>query len=331
MSRLENAPSRTEVARLMRAKLEHFLDSYAKAPKRIVLDIDDTLDVVHGGQQLALFNAHYDEHCFLPIHIYEAVSGKPVAMILRAGKTPSGVEVRTILKHLIRHIRARWPKVGIVVRGDSHYGRIEAMQWCENNDVDYIFGLSGNDTLRVMIEPKADAIRVNRALSGADKVRGYCSVKYAAKTWPGDRRRVVARMEATTMGFDTRYVITSLSGAPRHLYENVYCRRGEMENLIKLHKSQLGSDRTSCHSAVANQFRLILHSCAYWLLHGLRAAAPRKSGWARVEFATLRLRLIKVAARVVENIARIRVSLPTSCPDKELFVAIAMNLRPRPP
>jgi DDE family transposase len=133
-------------------------------------------DTVHGHQQLSLFNAHYDERCFLPIHIYEALdiddtwaSGKPVAMILRAGKTPSGEEVRTVLKHVIKRIR-RWPKVHILVRGDSHYGRDEAMQWCEETPgVDYVFGFAGNDVLHAHTREAAAAIAVLRAASGEDK------------------------------------------------------------------------------------------------------------------------------------------------------------------
>ena len=138
MSRLENAPSKIEIARMMAAMVDQFCDSYCGAPASITLDIDDTFDAVHGHQQLSLFNAHYDERCFLPIHIYEGASGKPVAVILRAGKTPAGVEVRTILKHVIGHIRRHWPKVRILVRGDSHYGRDEAMQWSRTILVAYV-------------------------------------------------------------------------------------------------------------------------------------------------------------------------------------------------
>src|SRR6266566_5179295 len=122
MSRLENAPSKIAIARMTAALVDQFCDSYRRAPSSITLDIDDTVDVVHGHQQLSLFNAHYDERCFLPIHIYEARSGKPVTMILREGKTPSGAEVRTVLKHVVKRIRRHWPKVHILVRGDSRYG-----------------------------------------------------------------------------------------------------------------------------------------------------------------------------------------------------------------
>ena len=140
ISRLENLPGATALKRMMAAMVELFCDSFDQVPRRILLDIDDTEDRVHGGQQLALWNAHYDSRCFLPIHIYEATSGKPVAVILRPGKTPDGAEVALVLRHVIGRIRARWPAVDIVVRGDSHYARPEAMAWCERQRVGYIFG-----------------------------------------------------------------------------------------------------------------------------------------------------------------------------------------------
>lgn len=322
MSRLENAPSRIEIARMMGAMVDLFCASWTRPPSSITLDIDDTLDRVHGAQQLSLFNAHYDERCFLPIHIYEAGSGKPVAVILRAGKTPGGAEVRTIIKHVTRRIRRHWPKVRICWRGDSHYARPEAMDWCEQNGVDYVFGLAGNEVLRAQTRAIADDLCVRRAEGGHDKRRTWTAFHYAARSWAGERH-VVARLEATSLGLDVRYVVTTLAGTAKHLYETVYCARGQAENFIKLHKAQLASDRTSCRSPNANQFRLILHTAAYWLLHALRAAAPKRSAWARAEFNTLRLRLIKIAARVVEGAARIRVWLPTACPDAALFRLLA--------
>ena len=322
MSRLENAPSKIEIARLMGAMVDQFCASYNRAPVSIILDIDDTFDAVHGKQQLSLFNAHYDERCFLPIHICEGTSGKPVAVILRSGKTPSGIEVRTILKHVIARIRRHWPKVDILVRGDSHYGRDEAMSWCEANGIDYIFGLAGNDVLAAMLRPAADALCVKRAVSGAPKLRRCSKLRYGAKSWD-EPRRVIARLEATALGLDVRYVVTSLEGSAKHLYQTIYCARGQAENFIKLHKAQLASDRTSCRDPRANQMRLILHTAAYWLLHTLRAAAPKRSSWRTAEFTTLRLRLIKIAARVVEGAARIRLWLPTACPYAAIFRLLA--------
>jgi len=331
MSRLENAPSKIELGRLMAAMVDHYCESYARKPGSIVLDIDDTFDAVHGNQQLSLFNAHYDERCFLPIHIYDGASGKPVAMILRTGKTPSGKEVRTILKHVIGRIRRHWPKTQIVVRGDSHYGRHEAMEWCENHGIDYVFGFGGgNAVVDAMVRETADALCVERALSGKEKLRCYKKLRYGAKSW-GCERRLVARLEASSKGFDIRYIVTSLKGGAKHLYETLYCARGEAENFIKLHKAQLASDRTSCRDPKANQFRLILHTAAYWLMLTARKAVPKRSPLFRAEFATLRLRLIKIAARVIEGAARIRVSLPGACPDAALLRQLAGCFAPADP
>ena len=325
MSRLENAPGWRSLGRMMAAMVDLFCDSWKTVPKRIVIDIDDTWDEAHGAQQLALFNAYYDGYGFLPIHIYEATSGKLVAAILRSGKTPDGGEVRAILKRVIRHIRKRWPRVDILVRGDSHYARPEALDWLDDNAIAYVFGLAGNPTLKARVAAGAEDAALRRVLAGAQakvKVRRFGAFAYAAKSWRQERR-VIARIEASDRGLDVRFVVTNLADKPKRLYERIYCRRGQMENLIKAHKTHLASDRTSCHSAAANQFRLILHSAAYWLLHALRAAAPRRSWWRRAQFDTLRLRLIKLAARVIEKASRIRVALASSCPDKEILTHLA--------
>jgi hypothetical protein len=266
--------------------VELFCDSFEEVPRRILLDIDDTLDRVHGGQQLSLFHAHHDSRCFLPIHIYEAVTGKPVAIILRPGKTPDGAEVALVLRHLVEAIRRRSPKVEIVIRGDSHYARPEAMAWLERNRVRYVFGLAGNRVLLDRTAALAEDAAVRRAEQDADKVRSFHDFRYAARSWKSNERRVIARIEATRQGSDTRFVVTNLSGTPRWLYEVLYCGRGQAENLIKAHKLHLASDRTSCTKATANQFRLLVHTAAYWLLHTLKGLAPKTSFWRDAQFDT---------------------------------------------
>ena len=239
ISRLENLPGPVALKRMMAAMVELFCDSFDQVPRRILLDIDDTEDRVHGGQQLALWNAHYDSRCFLPIHIYEATTGKPVAVILRPGKTPDGAEVALVLRHLIGHIRARWPVVEIVVRGDSHYGRPEAMAWCERNRVGYIFGLASNPVLLRQVSPLAEDAALGRLAGEAEKVRRYGDFRYAAKSWAKSctgERRVIARVEAGPQGADSRFIVTNLPGLPKALYEKLYCARGQAENLIKAHK-----------------------------------------------------------------------------------------------
>src|SRR5271170_6562046 len=278
VSRWENAPSLREVMRMTYAMVDIYCASYPRPPAAVTLDIDDTVDVVHGHQQLSLFNAHYDERCFLPIHVYDTATSRPV-----------------------RRIRSHWPTTRLTIRGDGHYGRPEVMAWCEANDVDYIFGLPGSAVLRRLVEVAADDVRVRRAEAEAQIVRRYSETRYGAKSW-GCERRVAARIEASTQGLDIRYVVTNLErGSAEWLYDTLYCARGQAENLIKLHKGQLASDRTSCRSALANQVRLVLHTAAYWLMLTVRDAIPKPHPLATAEFTTLRTRLLKIAARVIET------------------------------
>ena len=335
MSRLENLPGPMVLKRMMAAMVELFCDSFAQVPDRIVLDIDDTEDAVHGGQQLALFNAHYDSHCFLPIHIYEATTGKPVAIFLRPGKTPDGVEVAAVLRHVIRHLRARWPRVAILIRSDSHHGRIEAITLCERLGAAYIFGLGGNPVLLRKITALAEDAAVARIEDAVEKVRRWGEIGYAAKRWPGRQtgkpRRVIARVEAGPQGADSRFIITNLAGAPQHLYEEIYCARGQAENLIKAHKLHLASDRTSRTRATANQFRLLVHTAAYWLIHTLRGLTPKRCFWRLAQFDTFRFGLIKVAARVVELATRIKVSLPSAFPYQATWGLLTERTAKLPP
>ena len=330
ISRLENLPGRVALIRMMAAMIELFCDSFTTVPRRIVLDIDDTEDRVHGAQQLSLFNAYHDSRCFQPIHVYEAMTGKPVAIILRPGKTPNGAEVALVLRHVVRAIRARWPRVEILVRGDSHYARPQAMDWLERNCVGYVFGLAGNKVLLGRVVDHAEDAAMGRVEGKAEKVRRFTAFDYAARSWKRPRR-VVARIEASGQGTDSRFIVTNLKGAPGWLYEAVYCQRGQAENLIKAHKLHLASDRTSCTRATANQFRLLIHTAAYWLMHTLRSLAPKTSFWRDAQLDTIRLALIKVAARVTEMLTRIKISLPSSFAYRQSLAMLAARAVKLPP
>jgi hypothetical protein len=284
--RLENSPSKTDAARIALAMVDQFCATVTPG-KVEMFDIDDTFVAAHGGQQLAFWNAHHDERGFATMHIYHVGTGAPVAMILRPSRTPKGTEVRTVIKHVTKLLQERWPNTRIVWRGDSHYGRVEAIEWIEENgDSAYIFGLPGNPVLEKQVAEVADNLRLHHAKSRQEKVRTHTSFRYQASTWTHPRK-VVARLECslqphiggpTTKGMrqevDIRYVVTSLKGSAEHLYEEVYCQRGQMENLIKLHKAQMASDHMSCHSATANQVRLILHTAAFWLMLAVRDTIP---------------------------------------------------------
>ena len=337
ISRLENLPGPIALKRMMAAMVELFCDSFDQVPRRIVLDIDDTEDRVHGGQQLALFHAHYDSRCFLPIHIYEATTGKPVAVILRPGKTPDGAEVALVLRHVVRPSAPAGRAVDILVRGDSHYARPEAMTWCERNRVGYIFGLAGNPVLLRQVAALAEDAALGRLEGEAEKVRRFGEFRYAAKSWTV-QRQVIARVEASPQGSDSRFIVTNLPGAPRWLYEKrlLRARPGREPDQGAQAAPRLRPtfplSVPSC-KATANQFRLLIHTAAYWLLHTLRGLAPKTSFWRDAQFDTIRLALIKVAARVTEMKTRIKVALPTCYPHQQSWALLAAgppSCRPDP-
>ena len=205
------------------------------------------------------------------------------------------------------------------------------MDWCDDQGIDYVFGLPGNAVLTRAVEAAADDIRTRRALTANPCLRGYTETRYAARSWKAERR-ACARIEATTLGLDIRFVVTSLaSRSAEYIYDVLYCERGQAENLIKMHKAQLASDRTSCRAPLANQMRLILHTAAYWLMLTLRDAIPKTHALAKAEFATLRLRVLKLAARVTETASRVRIAFAAHCPEAALIRHLATVLLPTGP
>jgi Transposase DDE domain group 1 len=220
ISRLENAPRKTEAARLTAALVDQ-AGTAVKPYKQEILDIDDTFCAAHGGQQLAFWNAHHDERGFASMHIYHVASGTPVVAILRPARTPKGTEVRTVIKHVTQRLKRHWRRTRIIWRGDSHYGRVEAMEWAENNDADYIFGLAGNAALDALVAEAADNLRFHHAMSSKAKLRTFASFMYRANSWKRPRK-VVARLECSLQPVtgetgmrqevDIRYVVTSLKG-----------------------------------------------------------------------------------------------------------------------
>src|SRR5271157_5730406 len=279
ISRLENLPDVRALLRMGRAMVDLYCESFAKVPKRITLDIDDTFDAVHGGQQLRLFNAHYDEYGFQPIVVFDG-EGRFITAVLRP---------------------ANWPRTEIVLRADSHYCSPEVLDWCRTNGLDYILGVAPTATLRRHIEVLEASTKARfEAAPREGKIRRFKEFFDGAKSW-SRVERIIARVEAGPEGPDTRFIVTNLNKRnARVLYEEVYCRRGQAENHIKSFKTHLAADRTSCTKATANQLRLFLHAGAYWLMWGLRVSMPKRSMWRVAQFDTLRLPLIKIAARVVE-------------------------------
>jgi hypothetical protein len=329
LSRLENLADWRALSRIGLGLIDLFCASWDRVPERIVLDIDDTDDPVHGQQELALFNTHAGGTCFQPIHIFEASSGKPVLSLLRPGKRPSGEEAARILRHVIARIRTHWPKVAILVRGDSHYAAPEVLDLFEATRCDYILGLAINATLKDIAAPWLAQCNMRRS-PNVGKVRRFHQFQYGAGTWSRERK-IIARIEATEMGTDARFIVTNLEGRGKTLYQKVYCARGCAENLIKDMKLYTRSDKTACSRWQANQFRLFLHMGAYWLLHSLRRAAPRRSIWRGATFETIRRAFVKVAVRVEEMKSRIKIAFPSSYPHRAMLIAITGTLTTQPP
>jgi hypothetical protein len=318
MCRFENAQGKKALYRMAQVLLECFIDSYEEAPEGIVIDLDDTDDRVHGGQQLSLFNSYYGDYCYMPLHIYEGKSGKLITTILRPGKRPTGRETVSILKRIIRRIRQVWPEVGILIRADFHFSSPELFDYCQENNVNYIIGYTGYKSL--LREAEGLLKRARELYESTGKpVRLYGECRYQAKSWsvPG---RIIYKVEYNSQGSNQRFVVTNLSHSSRRfIYEDVYCSRGAVELMIKEHKNHMASDRTSCSGFLANQFRLFLHSMAYVLMHHFREKHLVATELARAQFNTIRLRLIKIGAQVRELSTRIKVHLPSSYPLQEEF------------
>ncbi len=364
MSRLENAPRRSELYRLGKALVETFLASYARPPESIMLDIDDTEDKVHGEQQLALFNSYYDSYCYQPLHIYEGQSGKLITSILRPGRRPTGKEIVSILKRVVGAIRQEWPQVLILLRGDGHFSTPEVHQWCASQDpvIFYILGQSGNAVLTQkalgILEQARSLYRYQQERAGRKqaqkdrkqerskgkkgrgksanqegqrpqerhKAKRYTSFPYKAGSW-SEAHRIICKVEVSDEGENIRFVVTNLEiNRNQWIYETVYCGRGQMENYIKDHKLFLHSDRTSCHKFEANQFRLFLHSAAYVLMHTFRATGLRGTAWCKAQFNQIQLRLLKVGARIDELKTKVTFHFPSAFPLKEVYATVLSNL-----
>jgi hypothetical protein len=336
MSRLENGVSRRDLYRMTQAWVDLFLDSYPQAPKAILLDIDDTNDTTHGDQQLALFNAHYGDYGYQPLHIYEGQSGKLITTILRPGQRPSGKQIVAILKRLLPSIRARWPKVQILLRGDSHFSAPEVHDFCETHseEVYYVLGQSGNAVLKAkankLVAQAQTLYRLQHARhltsDESHKIRLFTDFPYQANSWR-QPRRIICKVEASAQGLNIRFVVTNLKyPRPQQLYDLIYCGRGQMENFIKNHKTFLHSDRTSCQTFCANALRLLLHSAAYVLLHAFAEKAFAGTQWRNSQFNILQLRLLKVAVKVTEMATKIKFHFPSSFPLQSVYVKIMANL-----
>ena len=320
MSRFENQADSKQLYRMAKALAEQFVASYPTAPQVIILDCDDTNSFTYGNQQLSLFNNYYGDYCYMPLHIYEGFSGKLITTILKPGRRSKSLNVFAIQRRIISFLRQHWPNTMIIFRGDSHFCSKETMEWTrEIRNVEFITGLTGNSVLNEKAQITVESAQREFRQYGKP-VKRYHSFQYQAGSWAYPER-VVVKVEVSSMGTNVRFIVSSLQGVrSKALYEQGYCIRGAAELRIKDHKTYLKSDRMSCNSFKANQFRLFLHSAAYILIHTLQKEVLKGTEFCKATMKSIQLKVIKVAAQVTVLKSKIKIQLPTAFYSKLEFI-----------
>jgi hypothetical protein len=291
-----------------------FLEAHQTPPKEIVLDLDATDDPLHGHQEGRFFHGYYDCYCYLPLYVF--CGRHLLAAKLRRSNIDASAGAVAEVERIVGQIRARWPRVKIVLRGDSGFAREELMAWCETNRVDYVFGLARNDRLVDAIGEELAAAEAASLAQGAP-ARRFADFAWSTRDSWSRERRVVAKAEHLPQGANPRFVVTSLAASAidaRTLYEDVYCARGAVENRIKEQQLDLFADRTSAATMRANQLRLWFASFAYVLLEALRRIGLRHTQFATATCGTIRLKLLKIGAQVRRSVRRIKVAMASACP-----------------
>ncbi len=303
-----------------------FLEAQARPPRQIILDLDATDDPLHGRQEGRFFHGYYDCYCYLPLYVF--CGRHLLAAKLRRSNIDASAGAVEEVARIVGQIRARWPRVRILLRADSGFAREELMGWCERNGVDFLFGLAKNARLTREISAELDAARRHSERAGKPARRFKDFTWSTLDSWSRSRR-VIAKAEWTGGAANPRFVVTSLSRAEheaRHLYEKVYCARGEMENRIKECQLDLFADRTSAKTMRANQLRLWFAAMAYVLVCALRRIALRHTQFAEATCGTIRLKLFKIGALVRVSVRRIKIAMASACPYQNEFALAHLRL-----
>ena len=304
-----------------------FLEAHRRAPQQIILDLDATDDPLHGQQEGRFFHGYYDCYCYLPLYIF--CGRHLLAAKLRRSNIDASAGAVEEVARIVGQIRRRWPRVRILLRGDSGFARDSLMSWCENNRVDFLFGLARNERLEQAIKAEIitatlDSIRTSRS------ARCFKDFTWSTLDSWSRERRVVAKAEVTGGDANPRFVVTSLKPAEigaRYLYQQVYCARGEMENRIKECQLDLFADRTSTATMRANQLRLWLASMAYVLICAVRRIGLVHTQFAQATCGTIRLKLLKIGALVRTSVRRIKIAMASACPYQSEFALACVQLR----
>lgn len=323
LCRFENRADQGMLWHMSTALVDVFIESFDRAPEELILDFDSTDDAVHGQQVGRFFHGYYDHHCFLPLYVF--CGDHLLAAYLRPSNIDGAKNAWAILSLLVKRFRQVWPQVRIIFRGDSGFCRHTMFDWCEKNGVFYIVGIAQNNRL---LEQSRSLIRRAERLfrTTGEKQRIFGQIAYAAGTWKRERR-VIVKAEHNVRGRNPRFVVTNLAGAPKVLYDEVYCARGEAENRIKEQQLCLFADRTSCMNWVPNQFRVLLSALAYALVESIRRIALHGSELARARCDTIRLKLLKIGAVIIRNTRRVKLLYSSAYPYQELFFKAVYRLR----
>jgi hypothetical protein len=336
VNRLEHAPAGGgdryhkighDVEALQGVFVDLFLEAYDKAPREIVLDLDATDDPLHGHQEGRFFHGYYDCYCYLPLYVF---CGRDLlAAKLRRSNIDASAGALDEVARIVGRIRRRWSRVRILLRADSGFAREDLMAWCEANRVDYLFGLARNS--RLLEELAIDLAWAESEHQETGKpARRFKDFFYATRDSWSRRRRVIGKAEHLAKGANPRFVVTSLKRPVidgRTLYETVYCARGDMENRIKECQLDLFADRTSTRTMAANQLRLWFSSFAYVLMQALRRIALPHTELAQATCGTIRLKLLKIGARVTVSVRRIKIAIASACPYQSEFALAHARLR----
>jgi hypothetical protein len=296
-----------------------FLQMHRRPPAQIILDLDATDDPLHGHQEGRFFHGYYDCYCYLPLYVF--CGRHLLAAKLRRSNIDASAGAMEEIARIVAQVRRRWPRVRILLRGDSGFAREALMAWCEANRVDYLLGMARNERLVAAITAELIAASVESLQTGRP-ARRFKDFSYATLDSWSRERRVVGKAEVTGGEANPRFVVTSLKpaeAAARYLYETIYCARGEMENRIKECQLDLFADRTSAATMRANQLRLWFAAMAYVLLCALRRIGLAHTQFANATCATIRLKLLKLGALVRISVRRIRIAMASACPWQDEF------------
>ena len=325
LCRLENSASKKDIQNLLKALLESYIKQKSKdgIPDKIIIDIDPTDDPVHGNQEYSLFHGYYWQTMFYPLLMFDGETGALICAFLRPGTFHASHGTDGLLKRILKRLREAFPKTEFIIRGDCGFGVPKMYDFCENEDnCSYIFGISGNSALKSRVKEKLEEVK-NAYENTKEPQKTFTTFFYKSATWEKSRK-IIAKIEYNHHGSNIRFIVTDIDFESPEAGYNYYTQRGECENRIKELKNDLFMDRLSCHRYLANFFRLLMSSFAYVIMHELKNKL-NNTELENIQFCTIRLKLLKIGARVKETTRRIWISFSSSYCNKEIFHKLLLD------